>query len=162
MSITFSDLWEKYPEGDSCDKQFSNQCAINLSQCLVNAGISLTSFSGTKCWFGHKPAHILRAQEMANWLKQRPFVGCPEPTILTGETFIEAIRGKTGLIFFADYWQRSNEQGTNRRTGDHIDLWNRNRLQAEWSWVRINLGVSWDGVISDFRLSKEVLFWEIK
>lgn len=162
MTVKFKTIWESYPEGDSCDSRFSNQCAINLSQSLVNAGVSTASFKGVRCWFGHKPGHILRAEEMAGWLARQPFRGCPIPEKHSGEDFIQKLRGRTGLIYLADYWQREAEGGTERRTGDHIDLWNRNRMQANWSWARINLGVSWDGLMSDFELSKEVWFWEIQ
>lgn len=35
----------------------------------MKSGVNLDSCKGARCWFGHKPANILRAEELANWLK---------------------------------------------------------------------------------------------
>jgi hypothetical protein len=72
----------------------------------------------------------------------------------------EKIAGRSGIIFLANYWQRGGEAGTTR-TGDHIDLWNGSRMTEYLSWLRVHLGVSWDGRWSDFRGSPRTLFWAI-
>jgi len=55
---------------------------------------------------------------------------------------------------------KDDEKGATR-TGDHIDLWNGSRMTAYSSWFRVHLGVSWEGVWSDFRGASKVLFWAI-
>ena len=103
---------------------------------------------------------IAGAQELANWLGPKRFPGCPQPETYTGRDAFEQIRGRSGIIFLANYWQRDNEKGATR-TGDHIDLWNGSRMTAYSSWFRVHLGVSWEGVWSDFRGASKVLFWAI-
>jgi hypothetical protein len=101
------------------------------------------------------------AQGLADWLKTKPFPGCPAPEIYEGRTVFEKITGRTGIIFLADYWQRPNEKGGSRRTGDHIDLWDGSRMTSVSSWFRVHWGVSWDGLWSDFRGAPRVMFWNI-
>lgn len=51
------------------------------------------------------------------------------------------------------------------RTGDHIDLWDDNVLAGSGSlrsFARLTLGLHWDGLWSDFKLAKRVIFWGIK
>jgi hypothetical protein len=55
---------------------------------------------------------------------------------------------------------RVGRAGTTR-TGDHIDLWNGSRMTECFSWLRVHLGVSWDGRWSNFRGSPRTLFWAI-
>lgn len=175
--VTFKELWDAYPS-DSIDHinpktnkdEFDNHCAINVSEALYKNDIKLKSFKGARCW--HKcptgqNIHAIRAQELANWLKKRPFAGCPKPLRLTGATYEKEIDGKKGIIFFKDYWQRNNEVETENRTGDHIDLWDGKGLNQMASqgnvanFVTNTLGLYWDGFYSDKNKSKEVLFWEI-
>jgi hypothetical protein len=71
---------------------------------------------------------------------------------------------RNGIVFFKDYWQRSNETGTHTRSGDHIDLW-KDRTLAGTGYVgsiwRTTLGQGIPGIWSDLKLSSQVLFWEI-
>ncbi|WP_342394098.1 T6SS effector amidase Tae4 family protein [Cupriavidus pinatubonensis] len=51
-----------------------------------------------------------RADEMAQWLCLKPFAGLPErPDVVTGPDWHDKVRGRTGIIFFGEYWQRHDE-----------------------------------------------------
>lgn len=116
---------------------------------------------GTKCWgnCSSKQSHAIRAQELADWLQ----VNLSGVKVITGENFMDQIKGKTGIVFFQNYYQRSGEKGI---TGDHIDLWNKNEMGsygATRTWIRTN--VPWLGQMmgmSDLSKSTQILFWEIK
>ena len=177
--LNFNDLWAAYPSDDvehSDPKTgkdiMDNHCAIHVSDALYNCGIKLKAFKGVKCWSCPTPdehgkgIHALRAQELADYLKKRPFAGCPEPIEVPATNFEEVLDGKTGIIFFKDYWPRP---GQNQRTGDHIDLWNKKQLASIGLLVTF-LRVGWGEYVdpypifetSDFHKSTQVLFWEIK
>ena len=47
-----------------------NQCVIRLSIALKDSGMNLLSYTGVKCWLGHKN-HILGVEEMIPWFKGR-------------------------------------------------------------------------------------------
>ena len=82
-------------------KEISDYCAIKVSISLIKSQIKLKgSFRGAFCW-GCKDGgiHAIRAQELANWLKQRPFAGCPQVEILTGKEFREKLNERTGIVF---------------------------------------------------------------
>lgn len=172
--VTFKELWSNYPSSEikhldpkTSKETFDNHCAINLSHSLLMSGISMSSFKGTKCWNCSikDGSHIVRAQELADWLKKKPFPGCPDPIVTVGQEFKETLKGKKGIIFFKDYWQREVEKGSTRRTGDHIDFWDDGTLAGSGSvgsFFRISLGFHWDGWMSDHELSKQVLLWELK
>ena len=165
MAFTFEELWDKFPSEPTLHINpengkpiFDNYCAINASEALHNVGVKLNGFHGTKCWSCPKGRiHIIRAQQMANWLKTQPFPELGQMIALDPKNYED--NDQTGIIFFKDYWFR---EGAKSRTGDHIDLWNGSRLTTLFSWFRAQWGLSWDGVYSDFQLSKEILFWPIK
>lgn len=74
-------------------------------------------------------------------------------------TFQDDLDGRTGIIFFKDYWTRGNESFSNR-SGDHIDLWNKNEITSSSMFVR---GIiEFFGRVSDLNESKEIWFWEVK
>jgi hypothetical protein len=52
-----------------------------------------------------------------------------------------ALGGRTGIVFFKDYWRRRGEmKGVG--SGDHIDLWNRDSLTPGWaSFLRFSIGI---------------------
>ncbi len=141
--MRFKTLWNNHPtinaslfaDDAPCivdgKRAFTNQCAIRLGVALELSGINLTSFRGARCWHGHKPAHILRAEELANWLKSgfSPFRRRIEFKAADG---FKDIMSKTGIIFFKDYYGPGNQ-------GDHIDLWNRSRLTAFRTWLEFRL-----------------------
>ncbi|EEO2384105.1 T6SS effector amidase Tae4 family protein [Salmonella enterica] len=110
-----------------------------------------------------KGIHAVRAQELSDYLKQRPFAGCPAPISLTGSNYEETVQGKKGIIFFQDYWLRDGEKIP---TGDHIDLWNENSLASiGWfnTWIRRTFPSASETLfsMSDLRNSRQVLFWEL-
>jgi hypothetical protein len=109
---------------------------------------------------------------LANWLlKNWKKIGSSAPLKLTGATYEEAVKGKTGIIFFGDYWHRDTDK-KGERTGDHIDLWNTNTLGSMTgvggrtfrTWFRRTFPTFTEHVLSasDLTKSKVVIFWEIK
>ncbi len=171
MSITFQTIWDNYPDEDPCvdartgaaPPGYENQCAIRVGYALEQAGVSFRSFRGGRCPRARRGSGMVAlAQALANWLKVQPFPGCPRrPESYTGADAFENIEERTGIIFLANYWQRPSDRG-NRRSGDHIDLWDGSRMTAHSSWLRVHMGISWDGVWSDFRIASRVLFWHIR
>lgn len=171
-TITFSELWEAYPaDAAPCrdpatgKAAFSDECAIRVGTCFANAGITNKSFKGACCWYrGHSSAHMLRAEEVADWLLLRPFTGCPRPLDMTGRDWRTTAKQRQGVIFFKDYWLRDKEQIA---SGDHIDLWNGHSLTAASVQGRINnflrftvgLGAAW---YSDLGQARKILLWELK
>jgi hypothetical protein len=167
--IAFQTFWDNYSSESPCKDPktgkpppgYDNQCSMRLGYAMEKSGVSFASYHGGRCPFGSKHGGMVAsAQGLANWLKTRPFRGCPTYEKYTGQDVFEKIKGRTGIIFFANYWQRDSDKG-DARTGDHIDLWNGSHLTATSSWFRVHLGVSLDGVWSDFRRATEVLFWPI-
>lgn len=74
-------------------------------------------------------------------------------------SFQDKLEGRTGLIYFKDYWRRGNESFGNR-SGDHIDLWNKSEIiDASMLYRSV---IEWLGLVSDLNKSKEIWFWEIK
>lgn len=170
--IRFETLWSNYPGGAPCDGKndrgdlaFSDQCAIRVGVALKNSGATFNSYpKNGKCWFGHDN-HILRAEELAAWLKSAPrFCGWQKPEEVAGQTWQEKINGRTGIIFFKDYWQREGERGA---SGDHIDLWNGSRLTASsargvlTTFARFALGIQSGPGFSDLGKAKQILFWHL-
>jgi hypothetical protein len=91
----------------------------------------MSTFKGARCWHQHKPAHILRAEELANWLKS-PFSPFRKVSTFQAKDGFTKIQGKRGIIFFKDYYGPGN-------TGDHIDLWNGRMLTRYSSWFQFAL-----------------------
>lgn len=165
--INFATLWTNHPtvkrEELPCSvdgrPKFENQCAIKLATCLDRSGIDTSSFNGARCWYHQNPRHILRAQELANWLASSSLKWGVAVQKIKGRHALDAIRGKTGILFLQDYWGE-------RRQGDHIDLWNGHRLTALDSWFRINarigqFGLHSLGFGSDMKQAKETWFWPL-
>jgi hypothetical protein len=168
-AINFQSIWENYPGEPPCKDPktgkpppgYENQCAIKVGYALEKAGVSFATYRGARCPCGSKKGGMVAsAQGLADWLKKRPFSGCPKAEKYTGKTAFEKIKDRTGIIFLANYWQRDTDKGDSR-SGDHIDLWNGSRMTTVSSWIRVHVGISWDGVWSDYRLATEVLFWPI-
>lgn len=125
--MKFEELWNYHPNnnGDSfpCrnkdgEPAFENQCAIRMGIALEKAGMSLASYKGERCWHGHKPAHILRAEELAKWLK--PQLSPVSLKVFSGDAYKNALsymHRKRGIVFYKNFFGAGNQ-------GDHIDLWN--------------------------------------
>lgn len=109
---------------------------------LEKSGIDTRSFDAMypdrRCYPGyeHQPAHILAAQELANWLKTRQGIfGRAE--IHRGVTSKD-FAGRKGLVFIKNGWGSI----------DHIDLWNGVIMKA--------------GISTYFAFGQEVWFWELR
>jgi hypothetical protein len=176
----FSTLWASYPDSPPfVDPKtgkpppgYENQCAIKVSVAIHGVGVEMKSFRGVAEKVSGLPVALL-ASQLAAWLKQQPFCGVPKsPEDVTGADWHSKIRGRTGIVYFADYWARSaKETASGKPTGDHIDLWNGSRLTATgmsfFSTMGRRLGLSSLGAgtswgYSDLGRSSEILFWEIK
>src|SRR5262249_15415193 len=147
MPITFNNLLSTYPtDRDPCRNakgvsNFGNQCAIRMSACLADAGVNLSSCHAVRCWHGHGRRHILRAQELANWLASQAgqlAIGAAE-TRRSNVTHAD-YSGKRGIAFFQNFWGAGNQ-------GHHIDLWNGAMLRT--------------GALDYFSRSQQVWFWKL-
>ncbi|MES2591587.1 MAG: type VI secretion system amidase effector protein Tae4 [Bacteroidota bacterium] len=142
----FQTLWDKHPGSTvypCCQTSFPNQCAIRMGVALLGAGFTSSSFTGlAKCWLKHSPKHILRAQELADWVgRQRVSFGKVQVYKKKDNITSAQFTGKKGIVFFKDFWG-------NPMVGDHIDLWD---------------GISMKAGSSDyFSRAAEVWFWELK
>jgi hypothetical protein len=166
--VLFANLWSSYPTENPC-KGIENQCATRLSVALQGGGVSFKTYPGGK----KPPCGILVAQELADWLSggnPHRFKGEGTTEKFPGSEWRQKVDGRTGIIFFQDYWKRSTDKG-GATTGDHIDLWNKNTLSRfGWaSFFRFSLGIpripnpfgdgNW---YSDLSKSRAVWFWEVK
>jgi hypothetical protein len=174
--IKFATLWANYPdEAPYTDSRtgkppdgYENQCAIKVSVALHKSGGEMRSFRGKGRIIVNGKNTAGLAEPLASWLKLRPFCGCPKAETITGKDWAKRISGRTGIIFFENYWTRKNETEVNR-SGDHIDLWNGARLTASGfrgtltTVARFTIGASSiPGLYSDLSNSTQILFWEVK
>jgi len=166
----FNELWKSFPEKNliraRCQNKqpkssspFGNYCAINLSDALIKTGVSTVGAKVKKCWGHGGMKHILLAEEMAGWLKNSHFSWLGKLEQIDPISFQDDLDGRTGIIFFKDYWQRGNESLSNR-SGDHIDLWNKDEITSSSMFTRNIL--EFFGRVSDLNKSREIWFWEIK
>lgn len=167
--ITFEKLWNSYPtingEKAPCQtngvKNFSDQCAIRLGVALASCGVVTSKLVPTKrhCWQHQaNEGHILAAEELANGLMKANIPGIGALLKINPDTFQNDLSGKKGIIFFKDFWARKGEE-FDQRSGDHIDLWNLNRMSDWRTWFFISSTFNTGGSYSK---SKAVWFWEIK
>ncbi|GAB59305.1 hypothetical protein RNAN_2300 [Rheinheimera nanhaiensis E407-8] len=103
--------------------------------------------------------HILLAEQMADWLFKSNIKGLGQRESILPAEFQEKLEGRTGIIFFKDYWTRGNESFANR-SGDNIDLWNKDRITSSSMFTRSIL--EFFGRVSDLNQAKEIWFWEVK
>lgn len=137
-SVTYQNIWDKHPyPNNPCDtSQFPDQCAIRMGVALHDAGVNLKTYKGIRCWSNHKPGHILRAQELADWMaKQTDTFG--KVQIRKRKVTHADFAGKTGLVFIQDGWGPT----------DHIDVWNGSQLKG--------------GSPDYFSRGIQVWFWEL-
>lgn len=164
---TFKTLWDNFPDDEAVKKicfnkentPFDNYCSILISECFNQSGISLESCHAVRCWSHPGKRHVIRAEQLAKWLSTNPpkSFGAME-TVNPGE-FQSKLAGRTGVIFFKDYWVRGNESFENR-SGDHIDLWNKNKITGSGMFYRSIIELL--GLVSDLNKSRSVWFWEVK
>lgn len=166
----FKKLWDNFPGKDriktdctnkqkDSNKAFSNYCAILLSESFIKAGVDISSFKGTRCWSHSGKKHMLLAHDFAVSLEKNTPPGFAKKQKIAPATFQKDLEGRTGVIYFKDYWQRGKESFT-ARSGDHIDLWNKNEITSSSMWARSIY--EFFGAVSDLNKSKEVWFWEVK
>jgi len=168
--IKFEKLWSNFPQKETIkkactnkqkngDKPFTDYCAIMLSDCFIKSGIDISQFKAKRCWSHVGKKHILLAEELANAIEANTPSGFkPMKKILPG-SFQSLLAGKTGVIFFKDYWQRGSESFKSR-SGDHIDLWNKDEITGSGMFMR---SISeFFGVVSDLNKCKEIWFWEVE
>lgn len=167
---SFDTLWKNYPDIDvmkskctnkqkDSNKPFSNYCAIMLSECLIRSGIDLSLFEGSRCWSHPGKKHILLAEDLANGLKAHRPAGFGRFEKIQPGSFQSLLSDRTGVIFFRDYWQRGSEP-FGQRSGDHIDLWNKDEITSSGMFIRTLL--EFFGRVSDLNKSREIWFWEVK
>lgn len=141
--VRFDILWKNHPGNlKPCNVvEFPNQCAIRMSEAFNKSGVDLTSFSGAKCWEKHedKFRHILRAQELDNWVDKHPeiFGNTVKLSRKKYPTMSSKSFNHKGLIFIKDGWGAT----------DHIDLWDKNSLRA--------------GSVDYLSLGVEIWFWPL-
>jgi len=148
MKLEFNKMWTWHPANrgiiSPCttggEVNFENQCAIRMGECFTRAGISTASFEGARCYPGHnhKQSHILRAEELAKWIKKTQHI-FGRVNIKKAVSSSE-YRDKTGILFLLNFWGAGNQ-------GDHIDLWNGSRMTR--------------GAPEYFTAAQEVWFWEV-
>lgn len=72
-----------------------------------------------------------------------------------GAGLLIVVDGKTEVIFIKDYYGPG-------LSGDHIDLFNKNRLTDFSSWFRIVTGFHIQGFWSDYKKAKAIWFWQMQ
>jgi len=170
--VAFKDLWSNYPKTDGIEDKcfhkkgepFDNYCAIKMSECFISSGISLSHFKGARCWSHGGTKHMLRAEELAKALAKSPPNGFGAKQSITPADFQSLLKDQTGVIFFKDYWQRGSgkrKETFANRSGDHIDLWNKDAITGSSMWMRSVLEF-FSSSVSDLNQSKEIWFWEVK
>ncbi len=187
-SFTFKNLWKNHPEiadnGKACigggfpqkpgeaSPTIGNQCAINVSVAFEKCGVEVGKWGIQLCNLArvdesHKN-HAIRAEELANELRKRSVKGVGSLQKITSEDFNISLAGKTGIIFFKDYWRRKNpvtgkKETFENRSGDHIDFWDGSQttsassLRLNW-FPEVRIG-SWGW--SDLEDSKAIWFWAV-
>ncbi len=155
-ALTFQELWSAYPDKEDpfidlktgeVPEYADNQCAIRLSITLHNVGIEMKSFRGEGQIRIDGKRTALRAREMADWIKLRPFAGLRSPEDVTGSDWQTKVKGRTGIVYFSGYWARDTDSH-GQTSGDHIDLWNKDTLTSPGpsgritSFFRFRIGLS--------------------
>jgi Type VI secretion system (T6SS), amidase effector protein 4 len=124
LDLRFQKLWSSYPADQpyvdakgNPPKGYENQCAIKVSVALRGCGVDLRRFKGATVQVGIE-RHAIRAQELATWLRSdAPRRLRTRRRQVTGSDWEAKCSGKTGILYFEDYWLREGEQIP---SGDHI------------------------------------------
>jgi Type VI secretion system (T6SS), amidase effector protein 4 len=132
---------------------YPDQCAIKLSIALQSGGLPLATYPKARSevrpveQLGRSIRGALAAEELADWLIK----ALGKPQSFAGSEALAKIKGKKGIVFFKDFWQRPGETTVQ---GDHIDLWN--------GTTTPNVPpASYEGEGTYFTRSKSVWFWEL-
>ena len=144
-----------FPSSTNDKPNFPDQCAIRLGTSLALSGIDTRSLNIRHCWFhDSSKGHVLSADELAMALVKRkpPTIGNLQK--IHPENFQCNLRSRSGILYFKDFWLRTGET-IDGRTGDHIDLWDGNRLTKWRTWLTISC---WFGVREKYPRSREIWF----
>jgi hypothetical protein len=180
--VQFVDLWRGHPINESVSTPciaphgltnmeghyvpmgfpvFHNQCSIRMGVALRRAGVTPNQIGSCTTCSVHPVSdmHYIRATELAGRIASASIPGVGPIEKFAGPEvadYYPKLFGRTGIIFFKDYWKRSSDSG--RPTGDHIDVWNGYRSSAKWllEWF------SWLGYYSNYANAGEIWFWEVK
>lgn len=136
--LLFDRLWANHPSNQTPPEQnpcrqpdgteaFANQCVIRIGEAMTRSGLSLASYPGAFCWFGHHRRHPLRVEEMVVWLNTTAtgFSRRGQVSRIRGghqKTHAD-FAGQRGVVAFLDFWGRGNR-------GDHIDVWDGARMAS--------------------------------
>ncbi len=172
--VIFKKLWESHPQVIGTDNpcttngklNFSDQCAIRVGSALAEIGVNTSILPGVRhCWHHNKSkGHTLAAEELANGLKRFPISGIKKLEKIEPSEFKSKLWGRKVIIFFKDYWQRTNngkKEAFRNRSGDHIDLWDGFKLAHPRSIIQMYVRIGSFGLGSDHSQSKEIWFWEV-
>ena len=68
-----------------------------MSVALADSEINLDSFTGEFCWHKHGKRHVLRAQELADWIASKSLLfGSIDKKISVTDKYF---KGKLGVVF---------------------------------------------------------------
>ena len=140
--VQFIDLWRGHPINESVTTPciapheltnmegehvsmgfpvFHNQCAIRLGVALRRAGVTDSQIGGCAACAVHPRSdmHFINASQLANALTHANIPGIGPVEKITGTEaahYYPKLFGRTGIIYFQDYWKRMSDSG--RATGD--------------------------------------------
>lgn len=127
-STLYYNLWNNHPGKNifPCNTVIhQNQCAIRMSVALHKSNIDTKTFQGIVCWEKHNDGfkHILRAQELANWIDKNP------STFGSKKVFT---RQKFPKLHYSDFWRMKGIIFIQNGWGetDHIDIWNGSEMKG--------------------------------
>src|SRR4051794_26531925 len=105
-TLSFQDIWKNYPNSDPCvnpktsKKAYDNQCAIRIGMALEKSGVNFKTFRGPRCESGaHGNGMVLRAEELATWLRSNHLPVAPPPWSLREKDFGKNLPGARASSF---------------------------------------------------------------
>ena len=161
--VKFKAVWDAHPmnlptpEHDPCrnaagDPAFANECAVRMGVALKGAGVTVPASKAVKhCWYAGHVQHTLLAEQVAGWiLLQKAKFGKADKKVgknwdATNGVDVSYFKDKKGIIFFKDFWKRSDAEKS--PTGDHIDIWDGQKQGS--------------GSDDYFERSKQLWFWAL-
>ena len=144
-----------------------------MVECLKKCGVNTTLLHGV----GHGGSsehettlNIMVAEKLSTALIKYPIDGVQKVRKINPEKASAGLHGKTGIIFFKDYWQRNINgkiENFRNKSGDHIDLWNGSKLTSlsnfHYRLHDLSLGTKsyYNDVELGYNTYKEILFWRV-
>ena len=134
--IEFMDLWCGHPINESVQSPciapqdltnlegqhvkmafpvFHNQCAIRMGVALRRAGVQPAQIGGCSHCAVHprEEMHFINASQLANAIARANIPGVGRIEKFTGTEaahFYPKMFGRTGIIYFQDYWNRTSDR----------------------------------------------------